>query len=208
MTKRLLSYSKDKLYFLIFFIAIIIWVSIHYYNVGIAPLKYITIGASIPLIIGFIFTIIGCYSIYLLESIILLKDKIIIKNVFYQIRKTIYLKDIESYIEIEKSNKYKTWNELTIYTKNYKHSFSSDILHDYSYLKRKLTRGKRHNKAKEIEKEYGISQPILLHKLPIKQVFLQYFRITNHDEVFSCSSDGDIEFAVNGIVFISRYNAP
>jgi hypothetical protein len=118
-------------------------------------------GIILGLFFG-LFGVICFYSIYNLDVLFLSSEKLEIKSIFGNQKKTIYLNDILSYNEIEKESKYYKWKDLTIFTSNSKFKVSSSSFDNYNLFKNKLTSGKRRNLESELEwtrksnKKYGI----------------------------------------------------
>jgi hypothetical protein len=90
-----------------------------------------------------LFGIAALFSILAFDSILIYKDRVEIKSILGFLKRTIYLKDIVGYTEIEKKNKYLTWTDLTIYTDRTKYKLSSNLYSNYIQLKFALISGKK-----------------------------------------------------------------
>jgi hypothetical protein len=98
------------------------------------------------------FGVLGFLSIimiYHLDSILIYSDRLKVKSIFGNTKKTIFLDEITFWTEIEKENKHKKWTELTLYTERTKLKLSSSIYNNYPELKKALVRGKRRDFARE-----------------------------------------------------------
>ena len=94
----------------------------------------------------------GC--IFFMEKIIITNDTLFIQYLTGQSKKKIPLRDIESYIEVEKKAKNNTWQELTIYTPTQKHKIISSHYTEYLTIRRILTKDKSYNTLAEQWKKY------------------------------------------------------
>jgi hypothetical protein len=97
------------------------------------------------IILGSFFGLIGIFSlfcIYYFDTILIYSDHVLIQSIFGNTKKVIFLKDIESWTEVEKENKHSKWKELVIYTKQTKYQLSSAIYANYPQLKSALVSGK------------------------------------------------------------------
>lgn len=118
------------------------------------------------LILGGIFGLAGFWClllIFFLERLEYKDGSLRIISLTGNLKKEISLTEIESYKEIEKENTHSSkWKDLTIYTKNSKHTISSYSHSNYDLLRRALTRGKKKNSYSEkmwhykINRRYGV----------------------------------------------------
>ena len=107
------------------------------------------IGLILGGLIGLV-GIVSCSSLFFLNSFAIDKEKFIVKTLFGNTKKVIYLSEIVSYTEIEKENKKGKWKDLTIYTKTNKIKLSSFMVLNYMEFRKILIKGKKQDL--EIEK--------------------------------------------------------
>jgi len=99
------------------------------------------IGLILGGLIGLV-GIVSCSSLFFLNSFAIDKEKFIVKTLFGNTKKVIYLSEIVSYTEIEKENKKGKWKNLTIYTKTNKIKLSSFMVLNYMEFRKILIKGK------------------------------------------------------------------
>lgn len=115
----------------------------------------------VGLVLGGIFGLagIGCLIlIFFLENLEFENGRLKIISLTGKLKKEILVSEIESYKEIEKENKHYKWKDLTIFTKDSKHTISSSSYSNYESLKRKLTKGKKKNSYAEKIWHYKMSR--------------------------------------------------
>jgi len=86
------------------------------------------------IVLGGVFGLFGFLSliaIYSLDSVFIYSNRLIVKSIFGNTKKVIYLRDITTWTEIEKESKYMNWTDLTIYTNRTKYKLSSSIYNNY-----------------------------------------------------------------------------
>jgi hypothetical protein len=137
-------------YFLILFIGGIGGLFICYYLTSSAlkePYPQIT-----GIILGSFFGLIGVVSlfcIYSFDTILIYSDHVVIRSIFGNIKKIIYIQDITIWTEVEKENKHLKWKELAIYTTQTKYQLNSSIYTNYPQLKTALILGKPRDLQKQ-----------------------------------------------------------
>lgn len=121
----------------------------------------IALSSDYPQIAGLIlgslfglFGIVSVLSIYFIDSLQIDKEKLIVKTLFGNTKKTIKISEILSFTEIEKENGQGKWKDLTIYTKNNKLKLSSSMIKNYVDFRKILIKGKKRDL--EIEKLWSI----------------------------------------------------
>lgn len=100
------------------------------------------------LILGCFFGLIGIFSLLsllTLETLELDSEKLVVKSILQYPKKTIYLRDIISYNELEKENKSGKWFDLTIFTQTENYKISSSVTSNYQQFKPILIKGKPRN---------------------------------------------------------------
>lgn len=100
------------------------------------------------LILGGLFGLLGIVSfssLFFLDSFAIDKEKLIVKTLFGNTKRTIYLSEILGYTEIEKENKQGKWKDMTIYTKSNKLKLSSSMVLNYMDFRKILIKGKKRN---------------------------------------------------------------
>lgn len=118
-------------------------------------------GLILGVIFG-IFALISMSSIWFISEYEIEGNMLIVKSIFKTTKKSIHLKDVKSYTEIEKENKLSKWKDLTIYTDKQKLTISSGTNSNYRKIKSTLTRGKRRDRyaeklwAYKIDRRWGI----------------------------------------------------
>ncbi len=117
------------------------------------------------LILGGVFGLAGItclITLFCSENLLFEEGNLKIISINGKIKNEISVDNIESYSEIEKSNKYYRWKDLTIYTKDSKYTVSSTSFSNYESLRKILTKGKKRNSFAEklwhykINRRYGI----------------------------------------------------
>lgn len=99
----------------------------------------------VGLVFGVLFGLLGLlfiFSIWLLNNYECDGEKLIVKSIFNSPKKIIYIKEINSFNEIEKRNRYTTYKDLTIFTDKHKQKISSSSISNYIELKTALIKGK------------------------------------------------------------------
>lgn len=107
--------------------------------------EYIQIAG---LILGGIIFLIGISClllIFLIENLQIENQILKITSLSGKLKKEISIDAIQSYIEVEKENKYNTYKNLTIFTRDSKYTISSSIHQNYDSLRRILTKGLKEN---------------------------------------------------------------
>jgi len=90
-------------------------------------------------------------SIFSVEHLMFDGKKLNIFSITGNLKKSIELADIESFVEIKKENKYSKWKDLTLFTKYSKYTISQYSYSNYKSLKKALTKGKKKNqRAKKL----------------------------------------------------------
>jgi len=100
------------------------------------------------LILGGLIGLIGIFSLLSLlrlETLELDSERLVVKSILQYPKKTIYLREIVSYKEIEKENKSGIWFDLTIFTQTENYKISSSAISNYQQFKAILTKGKPRN---------------------------------------------------------------
>ncbi len=115
--------------------------------------NYAIIFISIPFLF---FGLVCIYHLIGYNLITITKNKLIIKNLIGLTKKTINLKEILSYNEIEKENMssgvaHKKWKDLSLFGEDFVYVISSSNYKNYDELKRELIRGKKRNVESENE---------------------------------------------------------
>ena len=103
-------------------------------------------GNYVGISLGGLFLTFGIYCFYEFlnfDNLIISKDKLIIKSIYGRTKKTIYLKEIIRYNEIEKENASHglarmKWKDLILFTKTDKYKISSTTYNNYEQIKKPL----------------------------------------------------------------------
>jgi hypothetical protein len=115
------------------------------------------IGLIIGLLFG-LFGVISICSILFIKTYVLDHEKLVIKSFLNYPLKIIYIKEIISYNEIEKENKYKKWKDLNIFTGNQKAKISSSVISNYSLFKERLSTNTPRNEYAEKVWAYRVNR--------------------------------------------------
>jgi hypothetical protein len=85
-----------------------------------------------------LFGIVCLVALFTFNSFSIYTDRVEISSTFGLVRKTVYLRDIVTYTEIEKQNKHARWTDLTIYTDRTKFKIPSNGYNNYFELRAAL----------------------------------------------------------------------
>lgn len=130
------------------------------------------------LILGGFFGLIGIFSLLsllTLETLELDSERLVVKSILQYPKKTIYLRDIISYNEIEKENKSGKWFDLTIFTQTENYKISSSVISNYHQFKPILTKGKPRNIHSEKLWQYKTTKYFGIAFVIIGSLFLYGF---------------------------------
>lgn len=106
----------------------------------------------IELGLGLFFALFGVLclaALFTFNTFYIYSDRVEISSTFGLVRKTVYLRDIVTYTEIEKQNKHGKWTDLTIYTDRTSFKIPSNGYNNYFELRSALTAKVPRDKKRE-----------------------------------------------------------
>lgn len=116
-------------------------------------------GNYVGISLGGLFLTFGIYCFYAFlnfDNLDISADKLIVKSIYGRTKKTIFLKEIIKYNEIEKENASRglarlKWKDLTLFTKTDTYKISSTTYTNYEQIKKHLIRGIKRDSKSETE---------------------------------------------------------
>ena len=153
-----------------------------------------------------IFGILCFYKGFRLNTLEIYNDSLVIKSFLGYTKRTILFEDINSWSEIEKSDKGSTWTVLTIYTTQGKYNISSKFYKEFNSIKNYLTDGKFRDTSKEYDwkgrvlifsKVFGVLAGLLFFSMSY------HIYSTSHTIVYSSNLITLKQVIVSGIAIVN-----